>query len=197
MFQFQRTRILGLFAAIGCLAILPGCGGSGSSKTQTVQGNYDQQQYITAYTAYQQSISGFLSFSSRNKVQALMFPVLTSSNHNFTDFMTNILPHISGVSVSMSWNQIESSNGSDTGSGGYDFSSFDASFAAISDGHSLRRVTSSGKFDCLGGYRGGQQRPHYRGLDSHLCFFSGLGDHGWRSQSSGHGGLRFLHWRQR
>jgi hypothetical protein len=61
------------------------------------------------------------------QVQALLFPVLTSSSNIFASFMANVLPNISGVSVSMQWNQIESSDASGTHSGGYDFTSFDAS----------------------------------------------------------------------
>jgi len=63
------------------------------------------------------------------QVQALLFPVLTPSSPIFATFMANVLPNISGVSVSMSWNAIESSNASNTDSGGYDFSAFDASLA--------------------------------------------------------------------
>jgi len=131
MSQFQRARILGLLAVVGGLAILTACGGTSTSSSKmapvvTQPGGYDQLQYSMAYS---QAIGGFLSASSQNKVQALMFPVLGPSNQNYTDFMTNILPNISGVSVSMQWNQIESTNAAGTGSGGYDFTAFDASIA--------------------------------------------------------------------
>jgi len=53
-------------------------------------------------------------------VQALLFPVLTANDPNFTDFVTNILPNVWGVSVEMQWNEIETSQGV------YDFSTFDA-----------------------------------------------------------------------
>jgi hypothetical protein len=54
-------------------------------------------------------------------VQALLFPVLTSGSPIFSSFMANVLPNISGVSVSMPWSQIETSQNN------YDFTSFDAS----------------------------------------------------------------------
>ncbi|MGA8761689.1 MAG: hypothetical protein WB562_02280 [Candidatus Sulfotelmatobacter sp.] len=126
MFQFQRARISGLLAAVSCLALLAGCGtstGGGRRQIQTPTGPYDTPQNVAAY---QQAISGYLAASSQNKAQALLFPVLTPSNQNFNDFMNNILPNISGVSVSLPWNQIESSDSLGTGSGGYDFSSYDA-----------------------------------------------------------------------
>jgi len=123
MSRFQRARIRGLLAVIGCLVILAGCGTSIGPKTQIQgppgpTGPYDTPQNVAAY---QQAISGFLSASSKNKVQALLFPVLTPSNPTFNDFMTSILPNISGVSVSMPWSEIETSQGN------YDFSLFDAS----------------------------------------------------------------------
>jgi hypothetical protein len=130
MSLLRRAHFLGLLAVVGVLAVLSGCGGSASTPQTTPivtqPGGYDQLQYSMAYS---QAISGFLSASSQNKVQALMFPVLTPSNQNYTSFMTNILPNISGVSVSMQWSQIESTNGAGTGSGGYDFSAFDDSIA--------------------------------------------------------------------
>jgi hypothetical protein len=121
MSLLQRARMLGLLAVVGCLVILSGCGASsGGGRTQitTPSGPYDTAQNVAAYKT---AITGFEV--GQNKVQALLFPVLTSSNQNFNDFMTNILPNISGVSVSMSWNQIETSQGH------YDFSGFDASLA--------------------------------------------------------------------
>jgi len=65
--------------------------------------------------------------SGPRQVQAILFPVLTASSPIFASFVANVLPHITGVSVSMAWNQIETSNALGTGSGGYDFTSFDAS----------------------------------------------------------------------
>lgn len=53
-------------------------------------------------------------------VQAILFPVLTSSSPIFSGFMANVLPHITGVSVSLPWSQIETSQGV------YDFTSYDA-----------------------------------------------------------------------
>jgi len=118
MFLLPRARILGLLAVVGWFAMLAGCGVSngGNRQVSIPPGGYNQQQYITAY---QQAISGFLSASNQNKAQALMFHVLTPSSSNFNDFMTNILPHVSGVSIGMPWDQIETSQGH------YDFSGFD------------------------------------------------------------------------
>ena len=69
------------------------------------------------------------------QVQALLFPVLTSASPIFGSFMANVLPNLSGVSVSMQWNQIESSDSTGTKSGGYDFTSFDASLAPYLAAH--------------------------------------------------------------
>jgi len=63
------------------------------------------------------------------QVQALLFPVLTPSSSIFAGFMANVLPNISGVSVSLQWSQIETSQGV------YDFSSFDASLAPYLAAH--------------------------------------------------------------
>src|SRR5580704_8660319 len=117
MSRFQRARVLGLLAVVGCILFLAGCGASvgGKSQTQTPPPNYDQQQYIAAY---QQAIQGFRN--NGGNVQALMFHVLTPSDQNYNDFLTNILPNVSGVSVEMPWSQIETSQGV------YDFSGFDA-----------------------------------------------------------------------
>ena len=92
---------------------------------------------LTAPTSYWVQVTDANGSSASNtavvliagprQVQALLFPVLTPSSSIFASFMANVLPNISGVSVSMQWNQIESSNASGTGSGGYDFTSFDAS----------------------------------------------------------------------
>lgn len=94
---------------------------------------------LTATTSYWVQVSdsngstnsntAVVLFAGPRQVQALLFPVLTPSNPIFASFMANVLPNISGVSVSLSWNAIESSNSANTGSGGYDFSSFDASLA--------------------------------------------------------------------
>ena len=58
--------------------------------------------------------------SGPRHVQAFLFPVLTSSSPIFNSFMSNVLPNITGVSVSMAWNEIETSQGV------YDFTSYDA-----------------------------------------------------------------------
>jgi|CZKJ01.1.fsa_nt_gi hypothetical protein len=100
---------------------------------------------LTATTSYWVQVSDPNGSASSNtavvliagprQVQALLFPVLTSSSNIFASFMANVLPNISGVSVSMQWNQIESSNAAGTDSGGYDFSSFDASVAPYLAAH--------------------------------------------------------------
>jgi hypothetical protein len=72
----------------------------------------------TYSSAYAQTITNFISAGGR--VQALLFPVLTPSSPIYSSFLANVLPNISGVSVAMPWNQIETSQGN------YDFSSFDA-----------------------------------------------------------------------
>ena len=82
---------------------------------------------LTATTSYWVQVTDANGSSASNtavvliagprQVQALLFPVLTPSSSIFASFMANVLPNISGVSVSMQWNQIESSNASGTGSG--------------------------------------------------------------------------------
>jgi hypothetical protein len=121
MSSLQRAHILSLIALAVFLVIPPGWGassGGSETKTQTSAPGYDQRRYIAAY---QQAIGGFQAASNQNRVQALMFQVLTPSDANYTDFIDNILPHISGVSISMPWNHIETSQGQYDG-----FTSFDA-----------------------------------------------------------------------
>jgi hypothetical protein len=94
---------------------------------------------LTATTSYWVQISDTNGKTNSNtavvliagprQVQALLFPVLTPSSSIFTSFMANVLPNISGVSVSLQWNQIETSQGV------YDFSSFDASIAPYLAAH--------------------------------------------------------------
>jgi hypothetical protein len=60
------------------------------------------------------------------QVQALLSGNFAGATY-FNTFLSNVLPNISGVSVALQWNQIESTNAQGTGSGGYDFSSFDTS----------------------------------------------------------------------
>jgi hypothetical protein len=59
------------------------------------------------------------------QVQALIFSLTTQPPP--ATFIANVLQHISGVSIGLRWNEIESSNTAGTGSGGYDFTAFDAS----------------------------------------------------------------------
>lgn len=121
MSQFLRASVLGMLAATGCLW-LSGCGASvGGKKITGPTGPYDTPQNSAAY---QQAIQRFLSASTQgraNTVQALMFRVLTQGQPDFSDFMSNILPNVSGVAVGLQWSQIETTQGV------YDFSAFDAS----------------------------------------------------------------------
>jgi hypothetical protein len=59
------------------------------------------------------------------QVQALIFSLTTQPPP--ATFIANVLQNISGVSIGLRWNEIESSNAAGTGSGGYDFTAFDAS----------------------------------------------------------------------
>jgi hypothetical protein len=98
---------------------LAACGGGSSQSASNVTTTGSLSQYSSAYAG---AISDFTS-DPNHHVQALLFPVLTSSSPIYNSFLQNVLPNISGVSVSMSWNQIETTQGV------YDFSSFDASLA--------------------------------------------------------------------
>jgi hypothetical protein len=64
------------------------------------------------------------------QVQALMYMSENSSGTVSVktpgDFLTKVLPHLSGVAVSLQWRAVESSNAAGDGSGGYDFTAFDA-----------------------------------------------------------------------
>lgn len=95
----RLAGILGILAAAGLAMALAGCGGS-SPKT---------------------SISPPPPVNSVHKAQVLLFPVLTQGSPNFSDFMANILPNVSGVSVSMKWSEI-----TEPTQGTYDFTAFDA-----------------------------------------------------------------------
>jgi hypothetical protein len=99
MFKLQSRRILGSLAITAVVMTLAACGGvsKGSSNAQPS-----------------------VQIQSPRHVQALMFPVLTPGSPIFSSFMSNVLPNITGVSVSMPWNEIETSQGV------YDFTSFDA-----------------------------------------------------------------------
>jgi hypothetical protein len=126
MSTIKFARILPLIAAVSFVLAMAACGGSSShpSNSNVISGTLTQFS-----SSYAGAISNFTSGSNPGHVQALLFPVLTSSSPIYGSFLQNVLPNISGVSVSMSWNQIESTNSAGTGSGGYDFSSFDASLA--------------------------------------------------------------------
>jgi len=89
---------------------------------------------LTATTSYWAQVSSATGSVNSNtavvliagprQVQALLSGDFASQPY-FSTFTANILPNISGVSVALQWNQIESTNSAGTGSGGYDFSSFD------------------------------------------------------------------------
>jgi hypothetical protein len=99
MLKNQLARMLGSLAVATFLIALMACGGSSSKPLTT--------------TAPPPA-------TGPNKAQVLLFPALTSTDPNFGDFMANILPNVSGVSVSMKWSDIETSQGN------YDFTAFDA-----------------------------------------------------------------------
>lgn len=103
MSNVTSARAFGSIAAVSVLLALAACGGSSSTPALTIHPS-----------------------TGPRHVQALMF---LTSNPLPGSFFSKVLPNITGVAVPMSWNQIESSNASGTASGGYDFSSFDASLA--------------------------------------------------------------------
>ena len=104
MSNVSSARILGSIAAVSALFALTACGGSSSTPALTTHPS-----------------------SGPRHVQVLMFG---TSSPLPSSFISNVLPNITGVTVPLSWNKIESSNSSGTGSGGYDFSSFDAGLTA-------------------------------------------------------------------
>jgi hypothetical protein len=81
---------------------------------------------VTDSTGNTNSNTAVVLISGPRAVQALLFPVLTSGNPIFGSFMAKVLPNITGVSVSLPWSEIESSDPTGTKSGGYNFSSYDA-----------------------------------------------------------------------
>jgi len=91
---------------------------------------------LTVTTSYWVQVTGSSGSANSNtavvliagprQVQALLSGNFSGQTY-FGTFVTNVLPNISGVSVALQWNQIESTNSAGTGSGGYDFSSFDSS----------------------------------------------------------------------
>jgi hypothetical protein len=90
---------------------------------------------LTATTSYWVQVSDSNGSTNSNTavvliagpraVQALLFSLATQPPP--ASFIANVLPNITGVSVGVQWSQVESSNASGTGSGGYDFTSVDAS----------------------------------------------------------------------
>ncbi len=101
MSTVKSARILGSLAAVSMLLALAACGGSSSKSTLTIHPS-----------------------SGPRHVQALMFQTRSPLP---STFFSNVLPNITGVAVPMNWDDIETRNSNNTGSGGYDFSSFDAS----------------------------------------------------------------------
>ncbi len=100
MLKFRLVSALALLAATAFLATLAGCGGAS-----------------TTHIIVPPPVSG------PHHAQVILFPVIKAGDPNFNDFMSNILPNVSGVAVSMKWNEIETSQGS------YDFSAYDANLA--------------------------------------------------------------------
>jgi hypothetical protein len=75
------------------------------------------------------SITAVVLIAGPRQVQALVYTTQSSGGLTIQipgTFMANVLPNISGVSVSMPWNAIESTDSTGIHSGGYDFTSFDA-----------------------------------------------------------------------
>jgi hypothetical protein len=91
---------------------------------------------LTATTSYWVQVTDANGSSASNtavvliagprQVQALLSGSFSGATY-FNTFVANVLPNISGVSVALQWNQVESTNAQGNGSGGYDFSSFDSS----------------------------------------------------------------------
>ena len=93
---------------------------SSSYKTPGLRVNTSYWVQVSNSVGSANSNTATLMVAGRRHAQALLFPVLTANDPNFTDFMTNILPNLSGVSVEMQWSEIETTQGV------YDFSAFDA-----------------------------------------------------------------------
>jgi hypothetical protein len=130
MFNSKSAQVLASAAAVSLIIALAACGGGGSSHTSLAT-TASLAQYSTAYAG---AIADFTSGSKPGHVQALVRTMNGSGGFTFdapSTFISNVLPHISGVSVSMSWSDIESSNASGTGSGGYNFVPYDAAIAAF------------------------------------------------------------------
>lgn len=107
MFSTARLpRILG-FAAVLLPLVLAGCGGSSSSHTNDITTPPPP--------------------SGPRQVQALVTTAF-SNNPAYGNFVSDVLPHITGVSLAMRWSDIESTNAAGTGSGGYDFTDFDSTY---------------------------------------------------------------------
>jgi hypothetical protein len=107
MFSPARLpRILG-FAAVLLPLVLAGCGSSSSSNAN--------------------NITTLPPPSGPRQVQALVTTAL-SNNPAYGNFVSDVLPHITGVSLAVRWSDIESTNAAGTGSGGYDFTDFDSTY---------------------------------------------------------------------
>lgn len=79
------------------------------------------------------------------QAQALVEVQTNSSGAFSTDvpdtFIGNVLQNVSGVAIALKWNQIESTNAAGTGSGGYDFTAYDAILAPfIASGRSVNLI---------------------------------------------------------
>jgi len=117
MWMMKVHRAAVSIAAVSLISTLMACGGGSSSSTTT--------------TPPPPPPSGV------RHVQALLNSDPQTSNITIPGtFITNVLPNISGVSVSLSWGAVESTNSAGTGSGGYDFTAFD---------NALQPYLSSGK----------------------------------------------------
>jgi hypothetical protein len=105
----KSVSITGLLAALTFVLALVACGGGSSSSS---------------------SVSTPPPSNTPRHVQALLSSSTSDGSIGVPGtFISNVLPNISGVSVSLSWGEVESTNSAGTGSGGYDFSAFDSALA--------------------------------------------------------------------
>jgi hypothetical protein len=85
---------------------------------------------VTDSTGNTNSNTAVVLIAGPRQVQALLHSSAPSSGGITVKlpgaFLSSVLPHISGIAVSMPWSFIETSNATGDGSGGYDFSAFDA-----------------------------------------------------------------------
>jgi hypothetical protein len=111
MWNVKFARLMGSIVTVATAWALTACGGGTSSQTN--------------------SVSPPPPSGSRH-VQTLIYSTGSPNGVSIAipgSFIANVLPNISGVSVSLSWSEVESSNSAGTASGGYDFTAFDNALA--------------------------------------------------------------------